>query len=261
MRPLAVSVLAAAFAAMILPHVAAAQCEGGVTVAGFYARDGTYVPGHCAYTNPTTPGQLYPSGAQPVPSTNPAQGASRLPGQLTASGLLPVNSSDLGPAPSYANSGPLQAGGAAALAPSVGPGTPLNATNASGTMMPTQPLAVGADAGALGVAGATAPTQSLLPGQAAVNSTLGTTVGLPGQFPQTGLPALNGNRALPGSLTTATGSAATAPGVLTGVATTGASLSLVNTAYGLTLGAAPAREEPAAASEPDEAVTVTYPNQ
>jgi hypothetical protein len=51
-----------------------AQCEGGTTVAGYYLPDGSYVPGHCATTNPFTPGQLHPSGAQPVPVTYPATG-------------------------------------------------------------------------------------------------------------------------------------------------------------------------------------------
>ena len=225
MRRFAVSIVAAGFAAVVLPHAAAAQCEGGVTVAGFYARDGTYVPGHCAYTNPTTPGQLYPSGAQPVPSTNPALGASRLPGQIASSGLLPVNSSDLGPAPSYANSGPLQAGGVAAGGPSLGPGTPLNAVNAS--------------------------------------TTTATLAGSPDQFPQTGLPALNGNRAVPSSLTTANGSVSTAPGLVTAVgATTVTNLSQANTAYGMSLGAAPPREEPTpGANEQSDTVIVTFPNQ
>jgi hypothetical protein len=68
---------------------AAAQCEGGVTVAGHYLPNGVYMSGGCAYTNPTTPGQLYPSGAQPVPSTNPADGGSRLPGQIQPSDLIP----------------------------------------------------------------------------------------------------------------------------------------------------------------------------
>ena len=100
MKRFAVGVAAASLAFVFVPRMAAAQCEGGVTVAGHYTPEGAYVPGGCAYTNPTTPGQLYPSGAQPAPSTNPAQGGSRLPGQDQPSDLIPVNSSDLGPAPS-----------------------------------------------------------------------------------------------------------------------------------------------------------------
>ena len=57
---------------MLLPGIAAAQCEGGTSGAGYYLRSGAYVPGGCSYTNATTPGQLYPSGAQPQGSTNPA---------------------------------------------------------------------------------------------------------------------------------------------------------------------------------------------
>jgi hypothetical protein len=79
-----------ALALWVLPQGAAAQCEGGNTLAGRYLPDGTYAPGGCGYTNPTTPGQMYPSGAQPVPSTNPAAGLSALPGQRVATGLLPA---------------------------------------------------------------------------------------------------------------------------------------------------------------------------
>jgi hypothetical protein len=257
MRSVAVSILVAACAAVALPHAAAAQCEGGVTVAGVFLRDGTYLPGHCAYTNPTTPGQLYPSGAQPAPSTNPAQGASRLPGQFVPSGLLPVNSSDLGPAPGLVNVGPLQGGGVTAVAPRVGPGTPLNALNTTGAATP--PTALAANAGAIGTANATTPASSLLPGQAAVNSSLATAGGRPDQFPQTGLPALNGNRALPSALTTAPGGASTLTAA--GITTAGTDLSLVNTAYGLSLGAAAPRDEPAYTSQPLDTVVVTYPNQ
>ncbi len=264
-----------------------------MTVGGFYARDGSYVPGHCAYTNPTTPGQLYPSGAQPVPSTNPAQGASRLPGQLTASGLLPINSSDLGPAPSYVNAAPLQGGSVESIAPSVGPGTPLNATNATGTLTLMQPAAVATGAAGLGTADATTPANSLLPGQAAVNSTAATTAGMADQFPQTGLPALNGNRAVPSSLTTvgttpglvsgtgtATSTAVTSganlnavsgtTGATTGPAGTvagagtpavGTNLSLMNTAYGVSLGAAPPRPEQIYTGQEIDTVTIAYPNQ
>ncbi|HLH24915.1 MAG TPA: hypothetical protein VK066_20530 [Chloroflexota bacterium] len=253
MKRIVVGILAASFAAVILPQAAAAQCEGGVTVGGFYARDGTYVPGHCEYTNPTTPGQLYPSGAEPLPTTNPAAGASRLPGQRDASGLLPVNSSDLGPAPSYVTTDPLQSGGVATAGPSVGPGTPVAPSVGPGTV--------------LNSVGPVGP--GLLPGQPTVGNPVAP-VGLPGQFPQTGLPALNGNRALPSALT-ANGNAAVVPGPAAGTsatlpdsaATTGTTnLSLVNTAYGLSLGAAPARtDQPPAVGQPVDSVSVSYPNQ
>jgi hypothetical protein len=104
MNTFAASLVVVALALFGLPTIAAAQCEGGVTVSGHYLPNLTYVPGGCAYTNPTTPGQLYPSGAQPAPSTNPALAGSRLPGQQQPSDLIPVNSSDLGPAPSLVNS-------------------------------------------------------------------------------------------------------------------------------------------------------------
>jgi hypothetical protein len=65
-KQLAVSLLCGALAIAFVPRTAAAQCEGGTTVAGYYAPDGRYVPGHCAQTNPATTGQLYPSGAQPL---------------------------------------------------------------------------------------------------------------------------------------------------------------------------------------------------
>ena len=290
MKRIAVSILAAGFAAVILPHAAAAQCEGGVTVAGFYTRDGSYMPGHCAYTNPTTPGQLYPSGAQPVPSTNPALGASRLPGQQTPSGLLPVNSSDLGPAPSYVNMTPLQGGGVAALGPSVGPGAPAavdvvtgTAINTTGNVATTQQSGTIVNTAAVGTTGAVAATGAL-PGQP-VTSSASVTTGLPDQFPQTGLPALNGNRAVPSAITTGeggvipavAGTAATTrtagavvgtagavgtTGAVTGVANsaTGTNLNQVNTASGVSLGAAPPREQ-TFMGEQLNTVTVSYPNQ
>jgi hypothetical protein len=244
MRRFAISIVAASFVALVLPHVAAAQCEGGTSVAGFYARDGSYIPGHCAYTNPTTPGQLYPSGAQPMPSTDPAQGASRLPGQVYPSGPLPVNSTDLGPAPGYVSTDPLRGPGVAAYGPSLGPGAPV----AAGT----------------GVV----PPASVAP----------PLTRLPDQFPQTGLPALNGNRAVPSALgapipVTGAGAPSVAPAAVPGTATTttgvvagtgtpaGTSLSLVNTAYGLSLGAAPARTEQTYVGEQSDSVTLAFPNQ
>jgi hypothetical protein len=99
----------------ILPGVAAAQCEGGTSTTGFYTTNGSYVPGGCAFTSSTTPGQMYPSGAQPLPSTNPALGVSALPGQPVATGLLPVRAGDLGQ--------PLGAVGPSGE--TLGPGTPV----------------------------------------------------------------------------------------------------------------------------------------
>src|SRR5438067_1880692 len=96
MRRALLGSLAVAGAIVFFPGAATAQCEGGQSTAGYYMRNGGYAPGGCAYTNSTTPGQLYPSGAQPLPSTSPAQGLSALPGQQVATGLLPVTSGDLG---------------------------------------------------------------------------------------------------------------------------------------------------------------------
>jgi hypothetical protein len=66
--------LVAALGASLLtfpPGPAAAQCEGGTGIAGYYQRDGVYVPGGCAVTNPLTPGQLHRSGALPATGTAP----------------------------------------------------------------------------------------------------------------------------------------------------------------------------------------------
>jgi hypothetical protein len=171
---------------------AGAQCEGGPTITGMYGPGGVYVPTHCAYTNPTTPGQLYPSGAQPLPSTNPAAGASALPGQRYLSGPLPVNSSDLGPAPQYVSTASIASGGV--------------------------------------------PVATTSPGLA---------TGLPSQFPQTGVPVLTGNRAVPSSLVAPLG------------------YDQPNLAYSsYSLPAAPARETVVAPlpAENDD-VVVAYPNQ
>src|SRR3954453_1526843 len=96
MNPVGFGLLLASAVWVLSSQGAAAQCEGGTSTAGYYLRNGSYVPGGCAYTNSTTPGQLYPSGAQPLPSTNPVAGASALPGQRVATGLLPVTGGDLG---------------------------------------------------------------------------------------------------------------------------------------------------------------------
>jgi hypothetical protein len=98
----------------VLPTLAAAQCEGGTSAAGYYLTNGAYMPGGCAYVNSATPGQLYPSGAQPLPSTSPALGASALPGQPYAAGLIPA------------------AGGTAQVVTGVGPQTPSLGPGAPG---------------------------------------------------------------------------------------------------------------------------------
>ncbi len=188
MRRFGASLAAGALALVVLPHAAAAQCEGGTTVAGHYAPDGiTYVPGGCAETNPTTPGQLYPSGAQPAPSTNPAQGGSHLPGQTQPSDLIPVNSSDLGPAPSMVNDPaaghqPSPAGVTVNPSPNVGtvtaPGVPsIPGTAVGPATYPGGPLGVGP---AVEAPSATGPTTTL-----------------PGEIPPSGAPALTGNRGVP----------------------------------------------------------------
>jgi len=281
----AVSIVAASLAAVALPHAAAAQCEGGTTVAGFYTSGGSYVPGGCATTNPTTPGQLYPSGAQPVPSTNPALGASRLPGQLYPSGLLPVNSSDLGPAPSFVSTNPLRNSGTASVGATLGPGTPVVDSLAAGVATGSGGLTAAAanqlaGSGAPAVAAALnagAAANSLLPGQGGAgfvdNATV--TTGLPDQSGQAGLPTLNINRAVPSSLTSA-GTTATAisgslPGAINGVAgginnltplAVPGSNSVGGTAYSSeTLPAAPARTEPVIVSQELSRLTIAYPGQ
>src|SRR4051794_33479251 len=123
----------ASLAWVLLPQAVAAQCEGGSTLAGHYLPSGSYWPGGCAYTNSTTPGQLYPSGAQPVPSTNPAAGASALPGQRVATGLLPVTAGDLG---GYPTSG-LAAGGLGNVGNGLGTSGPINGTTATEGLPPT----------------------------------------------------------------------------------------------------------------------------
>jgi hypothetical protein len=165
MRRVAISLAIGCLAIAMLPAVVRAQCEGGVTLGGSFLANGGYAPGGCAFTNPTTPGQLYPSGAQPVPSTNPALGGSYLPGQRQPADLIPVNSSDLGPAPSLVNVAPSRLG-----------------TQGSGTNV--------------------GPGSTALPGQIVVGpsgtTNLGDVSGLPAQLPSSGAPALTGNRANPG---------------------------------------------------------------
>jgi len=294
MNRFAAGILAAGVAAVLMPHAAAAQCEGGTTTAGFYTRGGSYVPGGCATTNPTTPGQLYPSGAQPFPSTNPAQGASRLPGQLYPSGLLPVNSSDLGPAPSFVSTNPLLNPGAAAVGTTLGPGVPLtnSLVGAAANAGLGSINAAGSQLTGLGAAAAVANgvgVESLLPGQggaAAVDTSTATT-GLSDQSPLTGIPGLNINRAVPSAIavpasgaptglvgtgsvlgtgsngavnnvagTTVPGVGGNAASVVTGVAT---NLTQGGTAYANgSLPTAPARTEPTFVSEQLNRVTVTY---
>jgi hypothetical protein len=177
MKRLVVAVAVLGLGVVGAPRSAAAQCEGGPTVAGHYAPDGAYISGGCLYTNPTTPGQLYPSGAEPAPSTNPAQGASRLPGQTQPSELLPVNSSDLGPAPSMVNTAPRNVGPQAA-GTTAGPGVNI------------QP-------GPFGVNNVVpAGSNNVIPaGNGAGGATLPAVE--PGQLPPSGAPALTGNRAEP----------------------------------------------------------------
>jgi hypothetical protein len=129
---------------LLQPQAAAAQCEGGSTFAGHYLPNGTYWPGGCGNTNPTTPGQLYPSGAQPLQAANPAAGASTVPGQRVATGQSPVTGGDPG-LPPGAVGAPLQtlgpgisSGSAWGVYPNVGlpTGGLWNAGNSVGTTGP-----------------------------------------------------------------------------------------------------------------------------
>ena len=199
-RRLVVSVVGA-LAVAASADVAAAQCEGGTTLAGYYLRNGSYVPGHCAATNLQTPGQLYPSGAQPAPSTNPALAASRLPGQPLATGLIPVGGTDV--------TGQLS--GAAALSggqfvTSAGPGAALTSV---GTLGNTQ--GGSAYQGGLLAAGAgVTPAAGLLPGHAnAFNA--------PGAVPGTGV--VSGAESQVGRLPTAQTSTTVQPASLNAAVT------------------------------------------
>ena len=163
--------IAGALAVGLLPAVAVAQCEGGTTVAGYYLRDGSYVLGRCATTNLQTPGQLYPSGAQPAPSTNPGLAVSRLPGQPLPTGLIPTGGTDVW--------GQLSGGGALTggqFVTSAGPGAAPMAVGALGNI-----LGGNAYQGGLLPAGTGAtPASGLLPGRAnAFNA--------PGAVPGTGV--------------------------------------------------------------------------
>src|SRR5581483_12189643 len=69
------------------PGAAEAQCDGGGSTAGYYLPNGSYVPGGgCGYTNATTLGQLYPSGARPGANTALATGTRARPGLLPNTG-------------------------------------------------------------------------------------------------------------------------------------------------------------------------------
>jgi hypothetical protein len=107
------------------PGPVGAQCEGGTTSAGYYRADGSYVPGGCLTTNPFTPGQIHPSGAQPASTRATATSADTSVG--TGPATVPtVNSS---PIP------PRQFGGARPPArPSAG-----DPTGAYGTSLPAAP--------------------------------------------------------------------------------------------------------------------------
>ncbi|HLH22597.1 MAG TPA: hypothetical protein VK066_08745 [Chloroflexota bacterium] len=169
MQRFAVAILVIGLAGLASPRIAAAQCEGGPTVTGMYTPDGAYVGAHCLYTNPTTPGQLYPSGAEPVPSTNPANGASRLPGQAQPADQIPVNSSDLGPAPSLVNDPARRA-------------VPQQVTTVPvpGVNLVPAPAATNGAQQAIGVPGPVNPVTTE-----------------PAELPTSGAPALTGNRADP----------------------------------------------------------------
>jgi hypothetical protein len=66
LRLLVLGLIVAAIGLAARPRVAAAQCEGGGSVAGYYRQNGAYVSGSgCGYTGASSAGQLYPSGARP----------------------------------------------------------------------------------------------------------------------------------------------------------------------------------------------------
>jgi hypothetical protein len=196
--------LASAIAAIaLLPGIAAAQCEGGTSAGGYYLRSGGYVPGGCSYTNATTPGRLYPSGAQPQVSTNPALGSSRLPGQVQPSGLIPVNNTDMGPAPSYLNSQPALTGSPSATTPSAGPGAAPAGETGVATLPPNTSTAMG-PANILVEQANPSRTPATVSEVAGISTTATTGAGtattpslLPGQGPPSREPALTINRGTP----------------------------------------------------------------
>jgi hypothetical protein len=198
LKPIASGLAGAGLALGVMAGSAAAQCEGGVTVAGQFMPNGVYVPGGCAYTNPTTPGQLYPSGAQPSVSTNPADGGSRLPGQTQPSDLIPVNSSDLGPAPSLVNRPPSNVG------PNTGTVGGQNAGPGAGPAVVIQPGQV-----------------SPVGGGTVVNPSTGTSLApsslAPAQMPPSGPASLTGNRADPSDIRFPDATSPAPPAVSTGM--------------------------------------------
>jgi len=207
MKRIARGLLFAGLTVALGPGLAMAQCEGGSSVSGYYLPNGTYVPGGCASTNPLTPGQLYPSGAQSGTTTNPAAGASRLPGQVQPSGLLPVNSSDVGPAPSFVQSAPGSSGPQGA-GPSNGPGVNIGNNGAAGlpsNLGNQSSGTVNNNAGSMGQPMNTAggsnaqPGTGLLPGQAggAGAGSLAPGSQVPQQAGPSGDPALTINRGVP----------------------------------------------------------------
>jgi hypothetical protein len=121
MRRLRAGIVIGAVAAVVLPGVAAAQCEGGMTTGGYYLSTGAYVSGGCSFTNPTTTGQMHPSGAQVVPSTNPVAGTTRLPGQRVPASQQPTILDTVNG--SYGPLGPLTSN--AAFTTTAGPGARL----------------------------------------------------------------------------------------------------------------------------------------
>jgi hypothetical protein len=197
LKPIASGLAGAGLALGVMAGSAAAQCEGGVTVAGQFMPNGVYVPGGCAYTNPTTPGQLYPSGAQPSVSTNPADGGSRPPGQTQPSDLIPVNSSDLGPAPSLVNRPPSNVG------PNTGTVGGQNAGPGAGPAVVIQPGQVSPVGGGTVVNPSTG-TSTAVGGGTIVNPSTGTSTApsslAPAQMPPSGPTSLTGNRADPSDI-------------------------------------------------------------
>jgi len=215
MKAVSLGLVLASVVWVLQPQLAAAQCEGGSTQAGHYLLNGSYWPGGCSFTNPTTPGQLYPSGAQPVPSTNPAAGASALPGQRVPTGQLPVTAGDSGQ-PLFTVGGPVQTLGLGAFG-GLGPGAYPNTGLAAGGL-----VNVGNGLGTSGLINGITSTEGLPPtiGTGTINGVRGTpNIVLPGT-------GMAGNGVMPGGLYP---SVLTGPGSLTGGA-----------AYGYSLPAAPA---------------------
>jgi hypothetical protein len=158
--------------ALLGPGSVAAQCSGGTTTAGYYARDGSYQPGGCATLGTSQPSQLPPLGQSPGGSSNTLNTAASPVAPLAAPSGNPANNRGvLGSTPNTPNNGPGLGAGI------VNPGGLLSTSG------------LGTDT-ALGIRGAETPSNLAYPG-----GSLGTGGSVTGTAVTGGLataPGLNG---------------------------------------------------------------------